>query len=285
MPKPICIGENDNRNIKFNEIKQKDPGYNSIADKANMPSSSSDLSANHVSYFTTKNSGYKIGNSTELYQAGNSYAVNRLPTTLNPLNGDKNNPYKGKCNGYTKTYTNLGAPNYSYKSNKDDKELADKNAQFEKLVKIQERCNVHSYSSRELTSTVGTDSIINILSTLYTSVNNEIDKRGGGVDKISKNWLRNSIIDNNDFNVTLKSKLIALNNKYSSIYHYDAKTDKLIDTKPSIDNFTPGNVVISADHYNSQLKTMVNQVLKDCICYADCNSYYVCYCYGNCNYY
>lgn len=44
-------------------------------------------------------------------------------------------------------------------------------------------------------------------------------------------------------------------------------------------------VVNADDSINKLLSNFENGILKDCICYSDCNGYSVCYCYGNCNHY
>lgn len=46
-------------------------------------------------------------------------------------------------------------------------------------------------------------------------------------------------------------------------------------------NFTQ---YVSASDLNT-LKDITIQVMRDCICYSDCNSYAVCWCHGYCNYY
>lgn len=44
------------------------------------------------------------------------------------------------------------------------------------------------------------------------------------------------------------------------------------------------NQYVSASDLNT-LKDITIEVMRDCICYSDCNSYAVCWCHGYCNYY
>ena len=271
MATAICISSDELTSEQvFNAIYQRVEGYNSNANGTPK----NELSASNVKYFITGNSNYDIGNNDEKIYEINSSPIdtNLLPTALNPNNNNPSNPYANQCNVYTNEYT--ASPwNPIHES--------------EHMVEIQSECRVHSHTKRLIKSDdIQTNTQINVLSKLYQSINNEIKARNitKDEDAISLTWLKGQEIQSIDLS-TLTEKLKRICEAKTSVYHYDSNNNQLLaNNYPQISDFNETGKIIQTSAYN-KIYDNAKAVIEDCICYSDCNSYYVCYCYGNCNHY
>ena len=81
-----------------------------------------------------------------------------------------------------------------------------------------------------------------------------------------------SIIDIPDLNSAIDTI-----NAYANVSNTDVT---IIPTR----KVSSGNLVKKTD-FNDLKRDFNSKIVAECICYSDCQAYYVCYCYGNCNYY
>ena len=111
---------------------------------------------------------------------------------------------------------------------------------------------------------------------LYYEINVELERRRQ--HNIYKNLSdvttpsSGSIIDTPDLNSAIDTI-----NAYANVSNTDVT---IIPTR----KVSSGNIVKKTD-FNNLKQDFNSKIVAECICYSDCQAYYVCYCYGNCKYY
>lgn len=140
------------------------------------------------------------------------------------------------------------------------------------------RCDGHravrnpAESEPDVTAEVGQVSQAEQINTVRYAIQTEITDR-------KKHVMYRSIVD-------------AENSVYAHDIEFKAYIDKLQSEITNADKEGRGfpnkqinfRRYVSASDLNT-LKDITIQVMRDCICYSDCNSYAVCWCHGYCNYY
>lgn len=103
-----------------------------------------------------------------------------------------------------------------------------------------------------------------LASPLYWNVRNNINNKKRSLKELNNG----DLISKKDMNV--------LNNNIGNQVLYQ-------DTA-SVPKFSNLDLIAKHDALEESM-TAIQTLIKDCICYSDCNGYSLCYCYGNCNHY
>lgn len=146
-------------------------------------------------------------------------------------------------------------------------------------VLVQENCTPYSDGGISY-STIQKNDIVaaSTINSIVRSVNNELTRRGltSSVDSVSTGT------------ETYAKSLAAIGNaicKYEETYNnvsndwfgslqWDTKSIK-----------TPDKSDVITDDQPTSITNVLSCMIKECVCYTDCISYYICRCYSHCNYY
>lgn len=172
-------------------------------------------------------------------------------TTISAVPKYTGGPYRGEFNGATRYYDALA----------------------------QETCTLHTTGGISY-STISTNDVVatSPVNSIVRSVNNELTRRG----------LTSSVSTVSTGTETYAKSLAAIGNairNYAEQYNTvsnDWFGSLQWDTKSIV---TPNKSDIIYANQPTSMTNVLSCMIRECVCYTDCISYYICRCYDHCNHY
>lgn len=149
---------------------------------------------------------------------------------------------------------------------------------FEDIEVGQSTCNGHRNGSGAYITAINNETIIqggntSFVAELYSQINTELNSRRQHNIYANKETVTVPV-SGRDISVSDLNNAIEIINDYA-----------INDNISTIEGQVQSGNIVKKSNFNALKENFNNAVVKNCICYSDCNGYSVCYCYGNCYYY